>query len=31
MTEQILSGTGVAMLAVGLPLWILNRTTVSIR
>jgi hypothetical protein len=31
LTEQILSGVGVAMLAVGLPLWILNRTTVSIR
>lgn len=29
-TEQILSGSGVVMLAVGLPLWILNRTTVSI-
>lgn len=30
-TEQVLSIAGVAMLAVGLPLWILNRTTVSIR
>jgi hypothetical protein len=30
-TEKILAGTGLAMLAVGLPFWILNRTTVSLR
>lgn len=30
-TEQVLSIAGVVLLAVGLPLWILNRTTVSIR
>jgi hypothetical protein len=29
-TEKILGGTGILLLATGLPLWIINRTTVAI-